>query len=188
MVTMKLIFSFLCLFNLLVHAEIVSPSRNFNVTLPEPNTPYVAGQMLPISYTLPDDDKLSTVLLLSISFAAQDPTSNFTQVAITSNADISQGFSFKRMRNTDVYYEHQLSYSIPNNTDPGNYHVIFSDAVSGTNVSVPIIVRPYAPPSTTTSVNKANPSGSIFKPKSDAVKTCRLSSMFIIFMFIALLY
>lgn len=43
-----------------VQAEIVSPTRNFNVTLPEPNTPYVAGQMLPISYTLPDNDKLPT--------------------------------------------------------------------------------------------------------------------------------
>lgn len=31
----------------------------FNVTLPEPNAPFVAGQMLPISYTLPDDPNLS---------------------------------------------------------------------------------------------------------------------------------
>lgn len=42
----------------LVCAEVLSPSHNFNVTLPEPNAPYVAGQMLPISYTLPDDTNL----------------------------------------------------------------------------------------------------------------------------------
>jgi hypothetical protein len=42
----------------LVAADVPSPSHNFNVTLPEPNAPYVAGQMLPISYTLPDDTNL----------------------------------------------------------------------------------------------------------------------------------
>lgn len=42
----------------LVKADVPSPSHNFNVTLPEPNAPYVAGQMLPISYTLPDDTNL----------------------------------------------------------------------------------------------------------------------------------
>jgi hypothetical protein len=51
-----------CLFLLLssaVQAQVESPSHNYNVTLPEPNTPYVAGQMLPISYTLPNDANLS---------------------------------------------------------------------------------------------------------------------------------
>lgn len=38
--------------------EIVSPTNTYNVTLPEPNAPYVAGQMLPISYTLPDNINL----------------------------------------------------------------------------------------------------------------------------------
>lgn len=42
----------------LVKADVPSPSHNYNVTLPEPNAPYVAGQMLPISYTLPDDTNL----------------------------------------------------------------------------------------------------------------------------------
>jgi predicted RNA binding protein YcfA (HicA-like mRNA interferase family) len=31
---------------------------------------------------------------------------------ITSNADLSQGFSFKRGKGSDVVYEHQLSVSI----------------------------------------------------------------------------
>ncbi|KAI8368870.1 hypothetical protein EDC96DRAFT_422794, partial [Choanephora cucurbitarum] len=134
---------------LLAQAEIVSPTRNFNVTLPEPNAPYVAGQMLPISYTIPDNDRLPSLLSLSIIFSTQDSTLNFTQVVITSNADISQGFSFKRMRNTDVYYEHQVTYAIPNSTIAGTYQVIFSDAISNTNITVPIVVRPYAPPTTT---------------------------------------
>jgi hypothetical protein len=48
----------LSLLSFLVFADVESPSHNFNVTLPEPNAPYVAGQMLPISYTLPDDPNL----------------------------------------------------------------------------------------------------------------------------------
>jgi hypothetical protein len=47
-----------CLLSSLVVADVPSPSHTFNVTLPEPNAPYVAGQMLPISYTLPDDTNL----------------------------------------------------------------------------------------------------------------------------------
>jgi len=50
-------FVLLVLFRL-VKADVPSPSHNYNVTLPEPNAPYVAGQMLPISYTLPDDTNL----------------------------------------------------------------------------------------------------------------------------------
>lgn len=50
---------FICsLSSCLVAADVPSPSHTFNVTLPEPNAPYVAGQMLPISYTLPDDTDL----------------------------------------------------------------------------------------------------------------------------------
>lgn len=51
-----LIFVFLCI--TFTYGEVISPSHNYNVTLPEPNAPYVAGQMLPISYTLPDDTNL----------------------------------------------------------------------------------------------------------------------------------
>lgn len=51
------------------------------------------------------------MLQLSVLFTTQDPTLNFTDITITSNADISQGFSFRRTHNTYVYYEHQLSVS-----------------------------------------------------------------------------
>jgi hypothetical protein len=51
------------------------------------------------------------VLSLSVFFTTQDPILNFTDIVITSNADISQGFSFRRTHNTIVYYEHQLSVS-----------------------------------------------------------------------------
>lgn len=56
-----MIFILFALFSILSHlvsCEVLSPSHNYNVTLPEPNAPYVAGQMLPISYTLPDDTNL----------------------------------------------------------------------------------------------------------------------------------
>ncbi|KAI7905719.1 uncharacterized protein BX663DRAFT_583967 [Cokeromyces recurvatus] len=155
----------------LVFAMVQSPSLTYNVTLPEPNGLYVAGQMLPISYTLPDNADLPKLLSLSISFITEDPRLNFTGAVVTNNADISQGFSFRRTHNTFVYYEHQLSYSIPKNAVPGNYIVLFNDAVSKTNTSIPIIVRPYAPQITpsSTSVINSRPSGgsSIFAVHSN---------------------
>ncbi|KAI7869375.1 hypothetical protein BDF14DRAFT_1701739, partial [Spinellus fusiger] len=146
-----------------VSAQVISPSHTYNVTAPEPNAPYVAGQVLPVRYTLVDDAKLPNLLALSIYFNTVDPSLNFTETVITSNADISQGFSFRRTQNTIIYYEHELSYSIPNTTHAGNYQVIFVDAFSRTNTSVPIVVRPYAPPAIPSSTaagsaNKAGPS------------------------------
>lgn len=47
-----------CNILIIVSADVLSPSHNYNVTLPESNAPYVAGQMLPIAYTLPDDTNL----------------------------------------------------------------------------------------------------------------------------------
>ncbi|KAL0089258.1 hypothetical protein J3Q64DRAFT_1727781 [Phycomyces blakesleeanus] len=149
-----------------VSSQVISPSHTYNVTAPEPNAPYVAGQVLPVRYTLVDDIKLPNLLSLSIYFTTIDPSMNFTDTVITSNADISQGFSFRRTQNTMVYYEHELSYAIPNTTRAGSYQVIFVDSVSRTNTSVPIVVRPYAPPTLPSSTaagnaNKAGPS-SIF--------------------------
>ncbi|GAA5816607.1 hypothetical protein MFLAVUS_010137 [Mucor flavus] len=179
-----LVFVLFSILSSLVCSEVLSPSHNYNVTLPEPNAPYVAGQMLPISYTLPDDTNLPNLLQLSVLFTTQEPILNFTDITITSNADISQGFSFRRTHNTYVYYEHQLSYAIPNNTLPGNYIVLFVDAVSKTNTSVPILVRPYAAPVTTipTNPNKARPSGggSIFATHNNEANTKSSSPYMII--------
>lgn len=102
-----LIFVFLCI--TFTYGEVVSPTHNYNVTLPEPNAPYVAGQMLPIAYTSPADANIEKLLQLSVYLTTQDPSLNFTDVLITSNADISQTFSFKRYRLNDIYYEHQLN-------------------------------------------------------------------------------
>jgi hypothetical protein len=44
---------------------------------------------------------------------------------------------------------------------PGTYTVLFVDSISKSNTSVPIVVRPYAAPVTSspTNPNKARPSG-----------------------------
>lgn len=129
--TEMIVLIFVFLFISFTYGEIVSPTHNYNVTLPEPNAPYVAGQMLPIAYTSPADANIEKrkyipgcgkrvkvlifsflyhkVLQLSVYLTTQDPSLNFTDVLITSNADISQTFSFKRYRLNDVYYEHQLN-------------------------------------------------------------------------------
>ncbi|KAI8978507.1 hypothetical protein BDB01DRAFT_837427 [Pilobolus umbonatus] len=169
----------------LAACEVISPSHNYNVTLPEVNAPYVAGQMLPISYTLPDDTSLSNSLSLSIYFTTQDPSLNFTEIVITSNADISQGFSFRRTHNTYIYYEHQLSYALPNSTLPGTYVVQFVDSVSRTNTTIPIIVRPYAAPVTSLNsmTSKSRPTGgSIFAMTSNEHSIHPLSGLLMISM------
>ncbi|KAI8391672.1 uncharacterized protein BYT42DRAFT_557669 [Radiomyces spectabilis] len=142
--------------------QVTSPTHTYNITSPDPNAFYVAGQILPITYTLVDNPNLPTLLSLSVYFSTQDASLNASNVVITENADISQGFSFRRTANTMVYYEHQLNYLIPNATRPGNYQVVFQDAISRTNTSVPIVVRPYAAPAANPSgiLGKAKPSGS----------------------------
>lgn len=178
-----LIFVFLCI--TFTYGEVVSPTHNYNVTLPEPNAPYVAGQMLPIAYTSPADANIEKLLQLSVYLTTQDPSLNFTDVLITSNADISQTFSFKRYRLNDIYYEHQLNYAIPNNTIPGNYVVLFVDSVSKYNTSVPILIRPYAAPVATlpTNGNKARPSGSIFATHNSEANQLAASST-VLFLFV----
>ncbi|ORE07413.1 hypothetical protein BCV72DRAFT_205515 [Rhizopus microsporus var. microsporus] len=140
-----LVFFFFCFQRLLALST-------FNVTLPEPNAPFVAGQMLPIKIIY-----WFIALHLSILFTTTDPSLNHTEAVITPNADTSQSFTFRKVYNTTVYYEHQLSYSIPNNTLPGQYSIVFADSITGAKESVPITVRPYAPPAP-----PARPSGKPF--------------------------
>ncbi|KAI8335883.1 hypothetical protein BC941DRAFT_325346, partial [Chlamydoabsidia padenii] len=125
---------------LMVNGQVQAVNRRFNITAPVADSPYVAGQIVPITYTLPDDASLPNVLGLSVYFTSRDNSVPFFQATVTENADLSQGFSFKRMANTQVYYEHQLNYGIPKETKAGNYQIVFVDTKGGGNTTVPFVV------------------------------------------------
>ncbi|KAI8092595.1 uncharacterized protein BX664DRAFT_347871 [Halteromyces radiatus] len=137
-----------------VWAQVQATNRRFNVTAPIPDSPYVAGQIVPVTYTLPDDANLPSVLGLAVYFTTRDPSLPFVQATISDNADLSQGFSFRHTTNTEVYYEHQLNYGIPKETKAGNYQIVFVDTKGGGNTSIPIVVRPYSSNPSASSTNK----------------------------------
>ncbi|KAI8331222.1 hypothetical protein BC941DRAFT_360575 [Chlamydoabsidia padenii] len=145
----------------MVRGQIQATSRRFNITAPVAGSPYVAGQMVPVTYTLPDDPNLS-ILGLAVYFASNDPSVPSSQAIITENADLSQGFSFKRTTNTGVYFEHQLNYDIPKETKEGNYQIVFMDTKGGGNTSVPIVVRPYSTSTIATATHKPDQPSNIF--------------------------
>ncbi|SAM02951.1 hypothetical protein [Absidia glauca] len=134
-----------------------STNRRFNVTAPLAGSPYVAGQIVPVTYTLPDDSSLSSVLGLAVYFTSNDPTVPFSQATISDNADLSQGFSFQRTSNTGVYYEHQLNFDIPKETKAGNYQIVFVDTKGGGNTTVPIVIRPYSSSTAATATTTQKP-------------------------------
>jgi hypothetical protein len=58
---------------IMAQAQAQSANRRFNVTAPLAGSPYVAGQIVPVTYTLPDDSSLSSgkstmIILLLILF------------------------------------------------------------------------------------------------------------------------
>ncbi|CEP13893.1 hypothetical protein [Parasitella parasitica] len=134
-----------------VRAQVQSPTYQYNVTSPSPNSPYVASQILPCIYDIADNTTADN-LQLSISLVGTNMSAQ-----LTASADISQGFSYQKLIGGATVYEHQFNYNIPSNTTAGTYQVVFLDNVSQTNVSIPITIS--AAPVTPTS-SAAVPSGS----------------------------
>lgn len=152
-----------------VSAQIQSPSYQFNVTSPTPNSPYVASQILPCIYTTASNTTADN-LQLSISLVGFN-----TSTTLVANADITQGFSKQQNNGGAAVYEQQFNYNIPVNTTAGAYQVVFSDNVSQTNVSIPITIAaaPVTPVvssassgSTTAAPTSTVPAGVINKTNS----------------------
>ncbi|KAG2198965.1 uncharacterized protein EV154DRAFT_499374 [Mucor mucedo] len=135
---------------LAVKAQVQSPTYQFNVTSPSPNSPYVASQILPCIYDIASNTT-SDNLQLSISLVGTNSTTPMIM-----SADITQGFSFQKQVGGAIVFEHQLNFNLPTNTTAGPYQVVFFDNVSQTNVSIPITIS-AAPAPTISSL----PSGSV---------------------------
>ncbi|CAO3582871.1 unnamed protein product [Absidia cylindrospora] len=158
-------------FALMTQGQIQAASKRFTISQPVEYSPYVAGQIVPVTYTISDDANLPSILGLAVVFTSRDASVPFFHATISNNADLSQGFSFRRTANTQVYYEHQLNYNIPKETPAGNYQIVFMDTIGGSgNTTVPIIVRPYSTStvSSSTATNKPAQVSNIFLQDNSA--------------------
>ncbi|ORZ15733.1 hypothetical protein BCR42DRAFT_451672 [Absidia repens] len=158
-------------FALMVQGQVQAASKRFAILQPVAYSPYVAGQIVPVTYTIPDDAALPSILGLAVFFTSRDTSVPFFHATISNNADLTQGFSFRRTANTEVYYEHQLNYNIPKETPAGNYQIVFMDTIGGSgNTTVPIIVRPYSTSSgsSSTATNKPAQVSNIFLQDNSA--------------------
>ncbi|KAI8992329.1 hypothetical protein BDB01DRAFT_717221 [Pilobolus umbonatus] len=127
-------------------AQITAPTRNYNVTSPVSNGPYVVGQILPCTYRLFSDVD-SSALNLQIDLETSG-VSNITTIPIAVTADVSKTDAFVKREGNMTYYEHSINFNIPPTVKPGNYQVIFFDKSTQTKLPIPIEIRPAA---TTTS-------------------------------------
>ncbi|KAI9497039.1 hypothetical protein BDB00DRAFT_757322 [Zychaea mexicana] len=109
----------------------------FNVTKPTPNSPYVAGQKLPLVY---DVASTTTEQTLQLSVTLIDPRNATNNVLMVQNGDISQGFSNQKEIGNTTVYEHQTNYDIPTNTAAGEYQVVYTNTITGYNTTIPITI------------------------------------------------
>ncbi|KAF7729732.1 hypothetical protein EC973_003810 [Apophysomyces ossiformis] len=155
-----------------VGAQETAPMKNYNVSSPVRNGPYVVGQILPCTYQLfPDID--SSVLHLNIQLQATSPGQN-TSLVIATDVDVTKTPASVMHNGNVTYYEHSINYQIPKTVAPGTYNVNFIDTSTNTQLSIPIEIRAAAAPTPSASATGANgskPSGGIFVPGNSGVAT-----------------
>ncbi|KAI7902797.1 uncharacterized protein BX663DRAFT_510520 [Cokeromyces recurvatus] len=141
--------TFICLFASIyvTTAQLTAPTRNYNVTSPVTNGPYVVGQILPCTYRLfPDVDSSALILQIDLESTSMGAVStmNATTMPIAISADVAKTDAFVKREGNTTYYEHSINFSIPSSVKPGNYHVIFLDKSTNTKLPIPIEIRPAA--------------------------------------------
>ncbi|KAL0091945.1 hypothetical protein J3Q64DRAFT_1726242 [Phycomyces blakesleeanus] len=159
-----------------VSAQLSAPMKNYNVTSPVSNGPYVVGQVVPCTYQLFNEYDTS-VLKLQISL--ESATNSSINFPITTNADISKTTEFSKFEGNYTYYEHSINYQIPSTVAVGQYNVVFLDATTQTKLVVPIEVRAAAViPSTTIPPSKAATEGSSSPTGGSGASTPASSNIF----------
>ncbi|KAI7864712.1 uncharacterized protein EV154DRAFT_180478 [Mucor mucedo] len=131
-----------------VTAQITAPTRNYNVTSPVSNGPYVVNQILPCTYRLFSDVD-SSALTLQINLEATVVGTNATSILIAATADVSKTDAFVKREGNLTYFEHSINFNIPSTVKPGNYQVVFLDKSTNTKLPIPIEIRPAAVPTFT---------------------------------------
>ncbi|KAI8327180.1 hypothetical protein BD560DRAFT_451885 [Blakeslea trispora] len=161
-------------------AQLTAPTRNFNVTSPVSNGPYVVGQILPCTYRLlsdvdstalnlqidlvPSGSSLPAVTAVPSNGTATGSNTTASSVSIAANADVSKTDAFIKREGNLTYYEHSINFNIPTSVKPGQYNVVFLDKATNTKLPVPIEIRPAA--SATSAGPKATASGSPGHPQA----------------------
>ncbi|KAL9555769.1 hypothetical protein MBANPS3_002208 [Mucor bainieri] len=113
--------------------------KQLNISSPLLNGVYVAGQILPLSYT-----PLSSNIVLNIYLKG----ANVNESAIALNADTSNDPTNNVPIKVDnvIYYQHSINYAIPTTYPAGNYECIFENVATHTNTSIPVSFLAYVPP------------------------------------------
>ncbi|KAG0175030.1 hypothetical protein DFQ28_002335 [Apophysomyces sp. BC1034] len=140
------LFSFLAAVTIAtVSGQLTAPTRNYNVTSPVSNGPYVVGQILPCTYRLFSDvDSSALNLQIVLEPTSVAVASNNTTLIIADKADVSKTEAFVKHEGNLTYYEHSINFNIPATVKPGNYKVLFMDKSTNTQLAIPIEVRPAA--------------------------------------------
>ncbi|KAI9263765.1 hypothetical protein BY458DRAFT_540663 [Sporodiniella umbellata] len=151
-------------------AQLTSAMRNYNVTSPVPNGPYVAGQVLPCTVTIPE-----TATDISLSIKLNSASSTNTSFVIAQKFDTSKTSGTRKNKYNETYYEHSFNYNIPTNITPGVYNVIFLDSLTNSQLDVPINVLPVASSTsksasgTGSSSTTSSTNGSVFKSNANTL-------------------
>ncbi|KAI7874554.1 hypothetical protein K492DRAFT_137687 [Lichtheimia hyalospora FSU 10163] len=131
-------------------AQLSAPMRNYNVTSPVSNGPYVVDRILPCTYRLMSDVDSSCMdpYKFALSISSSGSGKNATQpepIMITDNADVSKTEASAKHDGNMTYYEHSFNFKIPSTVAPGRYNVVFFDASTNTELPIPIEIRSAAP-------------------------------------------
>ncbi|OAD08243.1 hypothetical protein MUCCIDRAFT_154866 [Mucor lusitanicus CBS 277.49] len=120
--------------------------KQLNISSPLLNGVYIAGQILPLSYT-----PLSPNIVLNIYLKG----ANINESAVALNADTSNDPTSNVPIKVDnmTYYQHSINYAIPTTYPAGNYECIYENVATHTNTSIPISVLAYVPPPGASSAN-----------------------------------
>ncbi|KAI8888761.1 hypothetical protein K501DRAFT_172423 [Backusella circina FSU 941] len=110
-----------------------------NITSPLIQGTYVAGQILPCTYTpaIPANLKLNIYL--------KPLNVYYTEQVIAYGADVSNNpvGNVPIVVDGQTYYQHSINYPIPATAPAGNYEVIYQNMNTNSNTSIPISVLAY---------------------------------------------
>ncbi|CAM0136768.1 unnamed protein product [Umbelopsis sp. WA50703] len=151
----------------IVSAASLAATGTFEIVSPTPQAIYVAGQILPVIYTVNSDIVAQKALELSVYISpAADSHLNITTRVITPNADVGSSPRVSKGANGVFVFEHAVNFNIPKDAPAGNYDVVFADSVMHVNTTVPVVIKAAA----------SSPSSLSFSPGATATATNHINN------------
>ncbi|KAI9495072.1 hypothetical protein BDB00DRAFT_760868 [Zychaea mexicana] len=125
-----------------------SDDGQFNISSPNNGGIFVAGQILPLTYSM--DDATSSSFGLNI-YLTSSTVANATTTAIAAPADVSKDASSALTEDGKTIYQHIINYALPASTAAGSYSVIFEATNTNVNTTIPVTIRAAAAASSSSS-------------------------------------